>query len=347
MRAFNVASLAVLAFAIFAANAPAADQRTAPSLWAHDNLLAWCVVPFDANKRGPEERAQMLERLGIKRFAYDWRERDIPTFDAEIEALQRHGIELTAWWFPLAADDPVAKSTLETFKRHGVHPQLWVVSTRKGPEIPGMPKTEEEYNKLTPEQLKKLSLEYGQADTPKTKKGQSERIDDEAQRIAALVRLAAPYGVKIQLYNHNGWFGMEENQLAIIERLKQLGVSGVGMVYNFSHARDDVHDDTKHFSSLWKRIKPYVVVVNITGTHMDGDLIYPSQGDRELEMMRTIEASGWSGPVGLIAEKGGDAEVTLKNYLIGLDWLSAELEHPGSGGVRPFPSVEESASQAR
>ena len=39
--------------------------------------------------------------------------------------------------------------------------------------------------------------------------------------------------------------------------------------------------------------------------------------------------SGWRGPIGLIAEKGGDAEVTLKNYLNGLDWLAAEFEATG------------------
>jgi hypothetical protein len=82
-----------------------------------------------------------------------------------------------------------------------------------------------------------------------------------------------------------------------------------------------------------------VVAVNITGTAMDGNLIYPSQGDRELEMMRTIQASGWKGPIGLIAEKGGDAEVTLRNYQVGLGWLAAELRQPGSGGARPFPAL--------
>jgi sugar phosphate isomerase/epimerase len=316
-------------------------ERGRGNLWSRDNLLAWCVVPFDAKKRSPEERAQMLERLGFNHFAYDWRDSDIPTFDAEIEALQRHGIEITAWWFPLTADDPLAKSTLETFRRHGVQPQLWVISTRKAPEVAGMPQTEEEYNELTPEQLKALALKEWQADNPKSREEQQARVNEEADRIAALDRLASPYGVKVELYNHNGWFGMEENQLAIIGRLKQLGVSDVGMVYNFSHARDEVHDDTKHFRSLWERMKSHVVVVNVTGTNMDGHLIYPSQGDRELEMMRTIQQSGWSGRVGVIAEKGGDAEVTLKSYLIGLDWLAAELREPGSGGAKPsFPPSE-------
>ena len=44
-------------------SAPAARR----SIFAKQNLLAWCIVPFDANKRGPEERAQMLERLGDRK----------------------------------------------------------------------------------------------------------------------------------------------------------------------------------------------------------------------------------------------------------------------------------------
>ncbi|MHC1765816.1 MAG: hypothetical protein AB9869_16220 [Verrucomicrobiia bacterium] len=70
------------------ADAPAA------SVFEPANLMAWCIVPFDASKRGPEERARMLTRLGFRHFAYDWRAEHIPTFDAEVEAMQRHGISL-------------------------------------------------------------------------------------------------------------------------------------------------------------------------------------------------------------------------------------------------------------
>jgi hypothetical protein len=331
------------------------DSEAAGNLWAHDNLYAWCVVPFDAKKRDPDERARMLARLGFKSFAYDWREKDIPTFDAEIEALQTHHINLLAWWFPFDADDPNAKATLEVFKRHNVHPQLWVVQSnskeRQGPEkfLPkgmALPKTQEEFDSLSETQkaaftaaFRKAVSQFNEAGMTKTPQEQEQRVRKEADRINALVKLAGPYGSRIELYNHNGWFGMLANMLAIIGRLKELGVSDVGIVYNFSHARDDLHDDTRNFPSLWKKIKPYVAAVNITGTYSEGTLIYPGQGDRELEMMRTIQESGWRGPVGLIAEKGGDAEMTLRNYLVGLDWLSAELKHSGSGGRRPFLAV--------
>jgi hypothetical protein len=133
------------------------------------------------------------------------------------------------------------------------------------------------------------------------------------------------------LYNLNGWFGQPENEVAVIEHLKQKGVGSVGMVYNFSHGHGDIAD----FPAIWKRIQQYVVAVNVSGMVTSGQLIPPSQGDKELEMLRTIQQSGWRGPLGLIAEQGGDAEVTLGNNLRGLDWLSKEIAHPGSGGECP------------
>ena len=170
---------------------------------------------------------------------------------------------------------------------------------------------------MSPEERRQARLRGIGQDLATTPREQEARVKREADRINALVKLAAPFGSKVELYNHNGWFGMMDNQIAIIERLKELGVTDVGIVYNFSHARDEFHDDTVNFPTLWKEIKPYVVAVNITGTCMDGTSIYLSQGDRELEMMRTIQDSGWRGPVGLLAEKGGDAEITLTNHLKG------------------------------
>ena len=95
-------------------------------VFVRPNLAAWCVVPFDPKRRGPEERAQMLERLGITMLAYDWRDEHIPTFDAEIAAMKRHGVTISAWWYPQHSQ-PV----LDALKRGDCHPQLWVCGVRK------------------------------------------------------------------------------------------------------------------------------------------------------------------------------------------------------------------------
>ena len=86
-RAARLLLLSALALPAPAAGADAA----AGGLFARDNLVAWCVVPFDAKKRGPEERVAMLKRLGLKRFAYDWRAEHLPTFDREVGLLRRGG----------------------------------------------------------------------------------------------------------------------------------------------------------------------------------------------------------------------------------------------------------------
>jgi sugar phosphate isomerase/epimerase len=298
---------------LFSSPGARGDDAANSSIWSHDNLYAWCVVPFDAKKRNSEDRAQMLQDLGFKQFVYDWRGNNIPTFDAEIEALQKHNVALLGWWSPTDAHDPTAKIILQAFRRHNIHPQLWVMG--------GGPLTK------SPEE-------------------QQQRIKQEADRIKALVKLAAPYGTQVELYNHNGWFGQEDNQLALLDRLKELGVTDVGMVYNFSHARDNLHDDTANFPEIWKKIESHVVAVNVTGIGPSGNELYPGQGAHDLDMMRTIQDSGWKGPVGLIAEKGGDAAITLKNNLLGLDWAAAELKQPGSGGPPPFPLIPDPHPQA-
>ena len=242
----------------------------------------------------------MLQRLGFAHFVYDWRAKDIPSFDAEIEALESHGIDLLGWWSPTNAGDPVLRQTLEVFKRQNVHPQLWV--TGGGP--------------LT-----------------KTPAEKQQRVEQEAERIRQIVEMAEPYGCTVALYNHGGWFGQPDNEVAVIERLKQRGVPGVGMVYNFSHGHEDIAD----FPTIWRRIKPYVTVMNVTGMVENGEskIMPPSQGKFELAMLRTVLDSGWRGPIGLIAEQGGDTEVTLANYLRGLEWCKKELAQPGSAGPRP------------
>ena len=97
------------------------------SVFGRENLVAWCIVPFDAKRRGPEERAQMLERLGLRRLAYDWRDEHLPTLQSELAALKAHDIELAAVWFP-ASLDRNARFILDTLKKHDLKPQLWVMA---------------------------------------------------------------------------------------------------------------------------------------------------------------------------------------------------------------------------
>ena len=89
-----------------------------PENFRRENLIAWCIVPFDASGRGPEARAAMVKELGIRRIAYDWRREHVPTFRAELEAYEAAGLEMFAFW---KGDE----SAYALFKEMGLRPQVW------------------------------------------------------------------------------------------------------------------------------------------------------------------------------------------------------------------------------
>src|SRR5688500_16706388 len=73
-------------------------------LFGPANLVAWWIVPYDAKKRTPEERAEMLSRIGSRRLAYDWRAEHLPTLDRELDALKKRRIRMEAIWFPVSLE---------------------------------------------------------------------------------------------------------------------------------------------------------------------------------------------------------------------------------------------------
>jgi hypothetical protein len=89
-----------------------------PENFKRENLVAWCIVPFDAKKRGPEARAQMVKDLGLKRIAYDWRKEHIPSFEQEILAYKKHGLEMFAFWGG-------HEEAFALFEKYQIRPQVW------------------------------------------------------------------------------------------------------------------------------------------------------------------------------------------------------------------------------
>ncbi len=89
------------------------------------NLAAWCIVPFDDRKRRPEERAEMVSKLGITKVAYDWRAEHVPEFEREILAYKKQGLEFFAFW---SQHD----EAFRLFEKHGLKPQIWVIAPTKG-----------------------------------------------------------------------------------------------------------------------------------------------------------------------------------------------------------------------
>jgi len=95
-----------------------AFQAQAADNFSKERLVAWCIVPFDAKKRGPAARAQMLKRLGIKRVAYDWRAQHVKEFEEEILQYKKHGLEFFAFW-------STHEEAFALFEKYKLHPQIW------------------------------------------------------------------------------------------------------------------------------------------------------------------------------------------------------------------------------
>jgi hypothetical protein len=265
-----------------------ADARL-EQLLAADNLVAWCIVPFDAGKRGPEERAAMLKKLGLSRVAYDWRAEHIPTFDAELEAYARHEIALHAFWMPVDTDTPLREKhwpvVLNLVKRHNVSTELWVM-----------------LNNALVENLP-----------------EDERAQRAAKILEPVARAAAERNCRIGFYNHGGWWGEPDNQIRVLKILQTLNLENVGLVYNFHHGHSHVAD----FPQLARRMRPYLLTVNINGMREGGPQILPvGLGEHEASMLRELAASGYRGPIGILHHRNGvDAEKGLNENLLGIQQL--------------------------
>jgi sugar phosphate isomerase/epimerase len=284
--------------AITASTALAAEPPLPAKVFERENLVAWCIVPFDAKNRGPAERAEMLQRLGFRRFAYDWREQHLPTLETEILELKRRDIDLTAVWFPGGLNND-GRFILDALQKHGVKTQLWVMLVDPAPG-----------------------------------KEQAAKVQAAVDAITPIAEEAAKIGCTVGLYNHGGWGGEPENQLAVIEAAK---LANLGIVYNLHHG----HDQLDRFRRLLEQMLPHLLCLNLNGMVARGDQIGKKilplgQGDLDLALLKTIAASGYQGPIGILGHTQDDAEARLADNLDGLSWLLPQLAGE-SPGPKPTP----------
>ena len=265
------------------AGGPARPQVQGRPL-AMDDLVAWCIVPFDIRKRGPEDRIAMLERLGFKRYAYDWRAEHLPGTARELRLARDHGIRVEAVWVWIEKDRPGRLSEdnerlLAALKEAGLATQLWVGFA------PG--------------------FFEGVSDQEKVVRG--------AEMVRHLSDRAAETKSRVALYNHGDWFGEPENQVRIIQALPG---REIGIVYNFHHG----HEHIARFDALVKAMRPYLWVVNLNGMRPEGPKILPfGTGTHERPMLQTVLDSGFKGPFGVLGHvDDADVEEILRGNLRGL-----------------------------
>ncbi len=265
------------------------NSRTA-DLFDRENLVAWCIVPFDAAERTPEQRAGMLEELGITRLAYDYRDRHLASFEEEIRILKEHGIRLQAVWLWVEPRgegllNQANETVLEILERTGTHTELWV-------SFP--------------------AWVFGGTG--------EENLETAVGAVKEVLRRAEEIGCTVALYNHGDWFGEPENQVRIIETI---GSDHLKMVYNFHHG----HHHMERFGELFPLMLPHLSAVNINGMSRGGPkIITLGEGEEELQMLRVVRASGYGGPLGIIGHtEGEDIRMVLERNLKGLEKLKQSL----------------------
>ncbi len=219
--------------------------------------------------------------------------------------LKGAGIELTAVWFP--GGNGVSKDgrlILDVLKKHGVQTQLWVMLA-----------------------------------TPPAAADQAAKVAFAADRLKAVADVAAADGHKIGLYNHGGWGGEPENQLAVIEAMK---MPHLGIVYNLHHG----HEHLARFPDVLRKTRTHLLCVNLNGMVQNGDkvgkkILPLGTGDLDLSLLKAIVASGYSGRIGILGHTNDDAEERLRDNLDGLDWLLPPLDGKPAG---PRPKLRTGAA---
>ena len=245
-----------------------------------NDLYAWCIVPFDSVKRTPQERVDMLKRLGFNKYAYDWRIENLDEMAAEFRLADENDMDVIAVWMWLDARSDRVDSlsdannrVFEAIREADLRTQIWV--------------------SFHPNFFEGLN--------------DAEAVEKGRQIIGYLSGRAEEQGCKIGLYNHGDWFGRPENQIKIIEALPDYDI---GLVYNFHHA----HDQLDEYEENVKRMMPYLRYVNLNGMRREGPKIIPlGEGDLEGGMIQLLLDKGYRGPFGLLGHvENADVEVILK-----------------------------------
>jgi len=290
------ATIAVAATIVFGSLILEGSTTAGGILFARQNLIAWCIIPFDSMHRTALERAQMLKRLGIGRLAIDWRAKDIPHFDEEIDALRKNHITIQAFWlrgnmYPerkgASSPDGNVEVVLATLKRNKLRTQIWDPFD-----------ADEEFMSLS----------------------EPARLTRATEAVRDLATRAQEINCSVAIYSHGGWMGEPENELKVVDKV---GMPNVGIVYDYEHGRPQMD----RFPEFFPKLVPHLWAVILNGMQEGGpDFITVGDGNRDLGMLKVIRDSGYSGPIGIMNhDENRDAEVGLRLNMEGLKKMLREM----------------------
>ncbi len=268
-------------------------EKDPTMIFAKQDLVAWCIVPYDSVERDAEQRMQMLNRLGITKYAWDWRQKHLKTLPTELKEAEKHNIEVAAIWFWV---DQQVKDTLTA-----EHEQILqdVISAKLKTTL---------WISFDPAFFD--ALEHDQ------------KIEKAVKVLRIIKSKVENAGIKLALYNHGEWFGNPLNQLAILD---QLGDPMAGIVYNFHHA----HDHIDQYEVYIRAALPRLWVVNLNGMQLKGEKIMPiNSGDMEKSMIKTLVDLGYKGKIGILGHvEDKDVEVVLRQNIEGLKNILISLDY--------------------
>ncbi|MEK0447276.1 MAG: hypothetical protein RLZZ399_2597, partial [Verrucomicrobiota bacterium] len=286
-----------IVFAMLAVAAAGFNAAGASPLFERENLLAWCIVPFDGKQRTPEQRAEMLQRLGIQHFAYDHRAEHQPLFERELLALQKHGIHLSAVISP-------GPNMFALIEKYNLKPQVWASFAAAPPSVTRFEeRVQFSVAAILPlvEKTRKIGCQLGLY-----AHGGWSGHPDNMVAVAKCLREehgASHVGI---VYNLHWAHNVLDRFPAVMEAMKPylicLNLNGM----------------TKNGPALGKMILPL------------------AQGDLDLTLLGQIRDSGYTGPIGILNHSNEDAELRLQDNLDGLKWLTAQLDGKAAG-PKPLP----------
>ena len=250
-----------------------------------NNLIAWCIVPFDIKERTPIQRIEMLKDLGFKNYAYDWRAKHLPEMAQEWKLARENDINVSAVWMWIGTDtdqpdhlSEYNEKVLTTIDKTGLKTQIWA----------------------------------GFQDDYFENMDNDAAVEKGIEMVRYLCQRIEKTGGELALYNHGGWFGEPENQIRVIENLPEYKI---GLIYNFHYG----HGHIDKFTEIVSIMQPYLYTVNLNGMKKDGPMILPlGSGDHEKEMMKTLIDAGYEGPFGIVGlVNDADVKVILQENLRG------------------------------
>lgn len=252
-------------------------------LFDRENLVAWCIVPFDAAERNSHERASMIRRLGLRRVAYDWRAEHVSTFEDEIRAYRQHGIEFFAFW----SWHPEFAALV---RKYEIRPQFWL--TNPSPEGDSQDaRIETAARQLLPtvQQAAELECRVGLYNHGGWG-GEPENLVAVARHLRTVCQ-ADNVGIVYNLHHGHDHIERFESALDVMKPYL-LCLNLNGMV------------DPSEVDGLQNKIVPV------------------GEGQHEQRLIRLIGESGYKGPIGILDHRiDVDAETALLENLEGLERL--------------------------